>query len=240
MIRWERLDDHTSWVLRELRDAGLTRAYYLSGGTALALQLGHRVSLDLDLFSREPAREVPADPLLDGCRKRFGDAKVRAVLRETDQLWLELAGVQVTFLAFPFAHKHPLLTANGVAVADIRDIATQKALAIGRRASARDYVDLAWILRTGSIPLKQIIEDALSLFVVDGERLFSPKLFLQQLAYAEDLHDREAAVNSLSQPEDFSSIAADLAREIQAVARQMLDAPEPADTPRPNDGGTTA
>ncbi|MDI3298730.1 MAG: nucleotidyl transferase AbiEii/AbiGii toxin family protein [Bacillota bacterium] len=202
----EKLAGSTSDVLRQLRDARLLEAYYLTGGTAQAVQLDHRISLDLDLFTREPVRTIPAARVQDRCIRLFGEAAVRTVLREPDQIWIEIRGIQVRFLAFPYPHRYPFLEPDGVAVADVRDIALQKALAIGRRAVARDYIDLAWILRSGRMSLEELVREAQEAFRLDGEQAFSPRLFFQQLLYTADLEDKEAAVATLRERTSFEEL----------------------------------
>ena len=72
-----------------------------------------------------------------------------------------------------------------------------KAYTLGRRATFRDYIDLYFLLINAYITLREIIEDASKKFVLSGEKLFSTRLFLEQLAYTEDLEDKDAALNLL-------------------------------------------
>ena len=53
MLYWERIDPATANMLQKLSGTGILRDYYLSGGTALSLQIGHRVSVDLDFFTKK-------------------------------------------------------------------------------------------------------------------------------------------------------------------------------------------
>jgi len=114
--------------------------FYLSGGTALALQEGHRRSKDLDFFTRHPVEALPALPKLDNLLKRF--TRAEQTYKSPKQINWRLDGVSVTLLAYPFAHDFEFHTWRGLAVADVRDIAVQKAYTVGRRVQARDYIDL--------------------------------------------------------------------------------------------------
>ncbi len=223
MFCWDDIDRQALATLLKLKDAGLLKNFYLTGGTGLAIQLGHRVSLDLDLFTEHPTAEIPTTKLLSQCVKHFGTAKVKTIINAPDQLWIEIDGVKVTFLAFPYARKYKLLTnEKDIPLADARDIAAQKALAIGQRNHARDYVDLAWVLRKGVVTVDQIIEDAKEVFTLDNEEIFSPRLFLQQLAYTNDLRDTEDTKKSLHTHEDFAVLASELVNAVNHASRKLL------------------
>jgi hypothetical protein len=196
--------------------------YYLTGGTALALHLAHRVSLDLDLFTVEPVERLSGFEIIRRCEGIFGTKNTNVIVSQVDQVWLDICGINVTFVAFPFRLKYPKITDNGVLIADIRDIALQKAYAMGRRASARDYVDLAFILQSKKVSLEDIITEAQEVFVIQGERVFSPRLFLQQLVYTHDLKDLEEALNLLRMPESFHGIARILEEAVKRATEGML------------------
>ncbi len=223
MNYWDGIDSRALSILLRLNDVGLLKSFYLSGGSGLAIQLGHRVSLDLDLFTERRATDIPAANLLAQCKKHFGTTQVKTNVNTSDQLWLEINGVKVTFLAFPYPHKYPLLpNEKGVPLADARDIAAQKALAIGERSTARDYVDLAWILRKGIATLEQIIADASEIFVLDKEKVFSLRLFLQQLVYTNDLRDIKDTVKMLHTQENFTVIASELVNAVSKTTQKLL------------------
>ncbi|QBS37383.1 hypothetical protein E1B22_05555 [Thermaerobacter sp. FW80] len=221
-MHWELLSDDMRTVLLRLREAGLCEGFYLTGGTALALHLGHRRSVDLDFFTRRPQRTIRAAVLQKACSRVFDASEMRLILREADQVWFELRGVKTTFLAYPFPRVRRLHHAEGIAIAAVQDIALQKAYAIGRRATARDYVDLAYILHSGAVSLEQIVHDARRVFVLDGEPVFSVRSFLSQLVYDADLPDKDVAVSLLRRREDFASIMALLREEVRRTTPHLL------------------
>ena len=184
---WDRIDKITVVTLRSFRKSPLMQSFYLSGGTALSLQIGPRVSADIDFFTQKPTTKINAEKIIKQLRDSFPKSRLTVTYRAVDQLWINLDGVKVTFLAFPFPGKNPFVDADGIPLADVKDIALQKTFSIGRRAKARDYVDLAWLLREKRTTLKEISRDAQEVFVEDNDPLFSPKLFLQQLGYTDDL-----------------------------------------------------
>ena len=132
------------WALvRKLAREGLTRDWVLAGGTGLAVQLGHRLSKDLDFFRAG---------LFDGeelatTLARVGEVSVQG--RSAGTLHVALGGVRVSFLTAQRPFLFPGITYRGLVVADPRDIAVMKVVAIGGRGSRRDFVDLYFFLRSG-------------------------------------------------------------------------------------------
>lgn len=128
---------------RKLVEARMTDGWTLGGGTALALQLGHRVSVDLDFFG-----DRSFDPLsLAGALARLGRVEVRG--RSADTLHAALDGMRLTFLKSQAPLLFPPVPYRGLDLADPRDIAVMKLVAIGGRGSRRDFVDLYFFLRGG-------------------------------------------------------------------------------------------
>lgn len=195
------LDCSTQTVLMALNDTGVLADYYLAGGTGLALQLGHRRSLDLDFFQNSVAERLPLSRLLDQVDGVFSGSRAKLTLKQTDQVSWDINGTKVTFLAYPFRPLWPLVPAgslfpelHGLSLAAPRDIASMKAYALGRRSTFRDYIDLCFLLMHGLVTLGGIIEDATRKFVIGGEAVFSTKLFLEQLTYTEDVEDKDASI----------------------------------------------
>lgn len=152
----------------------------LAGGTALMLQFFYRKSYDFDLFF---PFQIP-DNYLRLASKTFG-RDIKVLINNTDELTFTIKNeVKVSFIYFPFKRKYRSLEYNSIIISSYKDIASDKAYAIGRRPAYRDYIDLFFIQKE-KFPLNQIIEDAKEKF--GGE--FSEKLFLSQLVYFKDLED---------------------------------------------------
>lgn len=113
--------------------------FYLAGGTALALQLGHRLSIDLDFFS-PTQNDVPA---LSGALQ---DALKDSSPKLADSSWgnlVFLAGdVRVGFYGYGYKLVKPLLKIEGFSLASVQDIALMKMDALLARASRKDFHDL--------------------------------------------------------------------------------------------------
>jgi len=223
---WEKIDQRTAQTLQSFKGSSLLKNYYLSGGTALSLQLGHRISVDLDFFTQNQVNKIDSGRILSELNQQFPKSKTKVTFRQVDQLWLDLDGVKITFLAYPYSRKHPLVNEDGILLADIKDIALQKAFSIGRRIAARDYVDLAWILHEQKTTLEEINRDASDVFAEDGESFFSQRLFLQQLGYTDDLEDQDTAIKQLHSHHSFPEIMEWLSESIKETSRNSLMHPE--------------
>jgi len=196
------LDEKSQNVCSRLARTGLMKDFYLAGGTGLALQIGHRSSQDLDFFQKGEKEEVLFRKISSEIKRSFGEKDAKLELKQADQAAWEIQGVRVTFLAYPFPLVDPLVDGSflppglkGIFLAAPREIALMKAYTIGRRATFRDYVDLYFLLKKGLVTLNEIIRLAAEKFTVGGERVFSARLFLEQLVYTKDIEDKEIAVN---------------------------------------------
>lgn len=124
-------------LLALLERAGIPPACYLAGGTALALLLGHRKSVDLDFFCSEKLEAAELLTVL----QRIGDFQVRR--NDPGTLTAQVEGVEVSFIRYEYPMlDSPVKSEFGPPIAQIRDIACMKLSAIMGRGSRRDFVDL--------------------------------------------------------------------------------------------------
>lgn len=115
--------------------------FYLAGGTGLALQLGHRTSIDIDLFSQNTFDAERYASLIIG----LGGRVIQA---ESGTIHAVLDGVKVSFLYYPYPLLRQLQIFHGIQVASIEDIAAMKAVAISQRGDKKDFFDMYEILKT--------------------------------------------------------------------------------------------
>lgn len=137
-------------TVRQIVAQGWLDSWVLGGGTGLALQIGHRYSEDLDFFHAEPFDPVTVvNQLTD-----VGDVAIQS--RAADTLHLMVEGLRLSFLRVD----PPLLfdgtPYRGLLLADPRDIAVMKVLAIGGRGSRKDFIDLFFHL-TGGTTLESVL-----------------------------------------------------------------------------------
>lgn len=135
------LPKKASRLLGTLAHSGVTGPFYLGGGTAVALHLGHRRSYDLDFFSE---KEVASQELIQ-CLEKVGEFSVE---RE-DRLSISgiLDGIKVEFFNYPYPLLKSTRRFQDVSVADLLDLACMKLSAISSRGTRRDFIDLYMICR---------------------------------------------------------------------------------------------
>lgn len=170
------------------------KGYYLAGGTALSMQINHRKSIDLDFFTPE---KINVNILTDYLYHCFPGNQVKILFRKTDQLDVNINGVKTSFIYYPFKLIHSLVDGENIKsdfrrlkMASPQEIALMKAYAIGRRTSFRDYVDIYYLILKNFTTIAIIIRECDQKYILEGERVFSGKLFLQQLNYTEDIDDK--------------------------------------------------
>lgn len=181
--------------------------FYLVGGSALALHIGHRVSVDFDMFSPDP---LPKN-ILTLVHRAFGRAIPIAVTYDDpgQQLNLVIDGVKATFFSYAYPVLDPLVTHQNVRIACIREIAAMKAFAIGQRMAFKDYVDWYFMLKEHHVNLAEVIAHANKKFGPE----FNDRLFLGQLASLEDI--REQPIEFLRGKVTYNSIKAFLAQSVK-------------------------
>lgn len=162
--------------------AAVPGEFVLYGGTALALHLGHRESLDFDFFGNkplDPAKLVPAVPFLVG-------AIVTEREPNTFSCTVDRGGVvKLSFFGLPgFPRLSPPLVApdNGLQVASLLDLAGTKASVVQMRAEAKDYIDIDALLTHSAIDLPTALGAAQAIYGAH----FNPQSTLKALCYFDE------------------------------------------------------
>jgi hypothetical protein len=148
----------------------------LVGGTAIALHIGHRGSIDFDLFSN---KEFDNNDIRKEILKN-GQKIEHVFVNQKDEYTVLINGVKATFLFYPFKISFSV-DFNGIKTADLLTLSALKAYALGRRAKWKDYVDIYFILKQYTI--QNIIDKAKEIFGDD----FNEKIFRSQLSYFDDI-----------------------------------------------------
>ena len=158
--------------------------FMLVGGTAISLQIGHRESIDFDLFSTT----------------EFNNSKIRKIITENnkidrvfidekDQYTLLVEDVQITFLLYPFKINYSENLENIIKMPSLLTLAAMKSYALGRRAKWKDYVDLYFILEN-FYSIQEIITETKNIFNSE----FNEKTFREQLSYFNDIDYSEKII----------------------------------------------
>ncbi len=157
--------------------ATFRREYYLVGGTAIALHLGHRRSIDFDMFKPSAINHKKN---LD--RLTESGFPCMVTRRVTEQMNLIVNDVKVTFFQYPFPIQATEKFESYFRLPSLIQLAAMKAYALGRRSKWKDYVDLYFLLKE-HFSIEKISACATELF---GD-LYSEKMFRAQLCYFEDV-----------------------------------------------------
>ncbi len=208
----EALSPLTRKAAAAARGAGVCAGFYLVGGTALALHLGHRFSDDLDFFSPSAKLDAPERArILEALRGSSPQ------VRHENDGWLQasIGPVPVTFLRYSYPVLKPLLDWDGLAVADVPDIALMKISAIIGRGTRRDFLDLFAILPM--LPLRECFQLARRKFPDNPD-------FAAQASYALTYFEdaEKQPMPRLIKPVDWAEIRGYFEREVPKVFRRLL------------------
>jgi predicted nucleotidyltransferase component of viral defense system len=152
-LHWNALPAQQQKVLRACAGPARCWSAYLAGGTALALQLGHRRTEDLDWFT--PETLDPGELLADV--EAMG-RPLTVVQNEVGTFLATVDGVKFSVFRYRYSTIAPFVEANGVNLASIRDLAAMKLLALMGRATKRDYVDVHELLVKKHMTLPAIVQ----------------------------------------------------------------------------------
>ena len=173
MLHLETIEPKTLELLRRLQSLSIFEHSRLVGGTALALQLGHRKSIDLDMFG---SIEATSEEIQDACRNA-GELEISKTSKNINIYWLD--GIKVDCVNYPYEWLEECKILDGLRLASVNDIAAMKISAIINRGTKKDFIDLHFLLKEMS--LNQIL-DLYDKKYPDGSRFIA----IKSLTYFED------------------------------------------------------
>jgi len=187
-------------------------SWYLAGGTALALQVGHRQSLDLDFFN------LSVD---------FSEAKLIQHFKKADwetdfikeaTVYGKLLGAKISFIGYPFfIPKENFLQYGSIKVLQLKDIAVMKIIALSQRGKKRDFLDLYWYVRNLE-SLEQIILKIDNQYPQTNHNLHH---ILKSLTYFTDAD--EDPMPNLNFKVTWQEVKSYFLKEIPILTRKLLD-----------------
>lgn len=145
------LDSQTWKIVQKLVEIPLLREFYLAGGSATALQLGHRISRDLDFFTPESFSILE---LLENLSK-IQKPQVRQ--EEPGTLTVIMGDIPMSFFEYKAKLLKSPISFESVRIASLLDIALMKLVTIGQRGARRDFVDLYYIMQNEKWPFKSLL-----------------------------------------------------------------------------------
>jgi predicted nucleotidyltransferase component of viral defense system len=175
-MRTDILNQEQESALALLKGNAEVGKFYLAGGTALALHLGHRYSEDFDFFTDQP---FDVETLLDGLQQLGHCQDIR---KKPQMLFLKFDSILCSFIYY----KYPLLDPPtispwGFGMVSIREIGAMKIMAIGGRGRRRDFVDLYFIAR--DLGIEKVWKDFEMKYAGTG---YDHYHFLRALTYFDD------------------------------------------------------
>ena len=154
------------------------KGFGLVGGTAIALQIGHRRSVDFDLFANKVFKKSFVRRTVTSQGLRMGK-----IYKEEDGQFTFLIGkVQLTFLTYPFKIKYTEHFERTIRMPDLLTLAAMKAYALGRRAKWKDYVDMYFIVNKYH-SIRKIVARAKEIYKTE----FNERIFREALSYFDDI-----------------------------------------------------
>jgi predicted nucleotidyltransferase component of viral defense system len=187
------LPEKTKAVLIRLSPIITSEGFYLGGGTGLALQIGHRLSEDLDFFNKSTFKP---EALLSLINKGAESAEV--IMIERDTLITIIDDVRLSFFRYEIPLLYEPIGYEGLKVADWRDITAEKFKTVAQRGSKKDFYDLYLAMQYKGISIEDSLAFLKKRFENTGLNFYH---VLRSLTYFEDadnepepiLFDKQAA-----------------------------------------------
>jgi predicted nucleotidyltransferase component of viral defense system len=181
--------------------------FYLAGGTGLALQLGHRDSIDFDYFS---SQDIDTKKLFTKVKEVFDGHKIIKVQEEKNTLTVFIdSNIKLSFFTYKYKLLEKLINEPYFKIASILDIACMKLAAIVSRATNKDYIDLYFILKEKSL------KDVLGKLNKKIPEL-DINLVLKSLVYFEDINKEKIKFKN-NKNIDWQTIEVFFEKEIRKV-----------------------
>lgn len=181
MLHYETIDPKTLELLKKLQKVPAFSELRLAGGTSLALQLGHRKSIDLDLFGNIQSDEYAISEALNTIGKV-------TILRKSENINIFLIdNIKVDIVNYHYPWIEKSINEDDLTLAGERDIAAMKLSAITGRGTKKDFIDLFFLLQSLSL-------DEILAFYNQKYHDGSEFLVLKSLSYFEDADEDEDPV----------------------------------------------
>jgi Nucleotidyl transferase AbiEii toxin, Type IV TA system len=143
MLRLETVESDTFSVLKQLMEMPELKDFSLVGGTALSLLYGHRMSVDLDMFSNKP---FDNSDIINALKKEFGDSFIMEEKPPRFGIFCYINAVKIDIVRFPHPLIRPEVTIDGIRMFSTEDIIAMKVQAILGRGKKKDFWDIAELL----------------------------------------------------------------------------------------------
>jgi predicted nucleotidyltransferase component of viral defense system len=191
MLQTQTIQPELLELLKKIMSSSIFNGFNLVGGTSLALQIGHRFSVDIDMFG---LGEIDEFEFVDEL-SNFG--KVIVIKKSKNVLILSVNGIKVDFVNYKYPLLEEIAIIENIRLVSDKDIAAMKLNAIAGRGSRKDFIDLHYLLQKYS--LKEMISFYNTKYE-DGSEF----MVLKSLTYFEDAEYEEIPI--LFQKLDWAEI----------------------------------
>ncbi|MFZ2970082.1 MAG: nucleotidyl transferase AbiEii/AbiGii toxin family protein [Minisyncoccia bacterium] len=200
-------------ALALLGQSKLLKNVYMAGGTALALQIGHRFSYDFDFFTQ---KEFDENMMLQRIKELIPEFKLERVEWRTILGYIQESRFSLFFYSYPLLFKtHKFLGAD---IADIRDIAAMKIAAISDRNTKKDFIDLYFIIEAEKI---LSLKDALKLYDEKFKALKQNQVhILKSLQYFDDAE--KEAMPKMIKSVSWQNVKNYFQKEVKNSSKELL------------------
>lgn len=184
MLSYHTIEPYTLELLKKLSNKDFLSETRLVGGTALALQYGHRMSIDLDFFG-----SIDSDAV--DLKMQLRDMGKLSVIKESKNINIFLLdGIKIDIINYPYPWIDDAVKEDNIVLASPQDIAAMKINAIEGRGSKKDFIDIYFLLQHYSMqeilgfyakkyPEYSIFRALMSMtYFEDAENQFMPKMFV--------------------------------------------------------------
>lgn len=184
MLLYYTIEPYTLELLKKLSNKDFLSETRLVGGTALALQYGHRMSVDLDFFG-----SIDSDAV--DLKLQLREMGKLSVIKESKNINIFLLdGIKIDIINYPYSWIDDAVKEDNIVLASPQDIAAMKINAIEGRGSKKDFIDIYFLLQHYSIhdilgfyakkyPEYSIFRALMSMtYFEDAENQFMPRMFV--------------------------------------------------------------
>ncbi len=153
-IFWNVLSKNQKRTLNILSKMSEINDFYLAGGTGLALQIGHRKSIDFDFFSKRNKLFSEDREKIKNYLRKYG--KIKLLQDKNNTLDIFFDSVKISFFYYPYSLVKSLKTAKKIKISSVEDISLMKLSAISTRGNKKDFIDLYFVCKY--IPLVKLFK----------------------------------------------------------------------------------
>ena len=210
------INDFLWETLLKYQNEPFYKNFHLAGGTALTLQIGHRISNDIDLFTAESLNK---EKLLLYAQDIHKNVEILNDDKTIFQLYFPHKNLKIDFVRYPYKLLDPLVTTNeGLHMVGKNDIAAMKVSAAGTRGyEAKDFVDLFFLLK--EISIDNIIENFKRKYETEN-----PLHYIRSMTYFDDVSpDSWKSIKMITEPLSVKEVKNTLIRNVRDYEQRMLN-----------------